>query len=194
MGYKMKILAIMGSPNIKGNTDLLLDEILEGLKENSAKGHDFEKISLINYDIKPCNGCYACEETEYCPNNPTASEIVEKILNANLVIIGTPIYFFNMSSLLKLLWDHFIMFSHPKLSKLVKNKKFALFSVSGSKEESIADSFYNDAKETEDFYKFKIIGTLRITGFEESGIVKDDEKAMKKAHDFGVELCEKLNL
>jgi multimeric flavodoxin WrbA len=99
-----------------------------------------------------------------------------------------------MSSLLKLLWDHFITFSHPNLSKLVKNKKFALFSVSGSEEESIADSFYNDAKETEDFYKFTIIGTMRITGFEESGTVKDDEKAMKKAHDFGIELCEKANI
>lgn len=190
----MKILAIMSSPNKGGNTDLLLDKILEGLKESAKNELDIEKILLLNYDIKPCNGCYACEETEYCPNSPAASEIIEKIFNADFVIIGTPIYFFNMSSYLKLLWDHFITFSHPNLTKLIKNKKFALFSVSGAEEESVSDSFYNDAKETEDFYKFKIIGTLRFTGFEESGSAKKNETAIKKAYDFGVQLSKKGKL
>ena len=53
----MKVLGIMGSPRIKGNTDLLLDEALRGAKE---RGAEVEKIIVDKLNIGPCKEYYAC--------------------------------------------------------------------------------------------------------------------------------------
>ena len=58
----MKILALIGSPRKGGNTDLLVDQILEGSR---TKGHTFEKLYLYDYTISLCADCRNCKKGDY---------------------------------------------------------------------------------------------------------------------------------
>lgn len=54
----MKILALIGSPRKGGNTDILVEQILKGLKRG---GHSGEKLYLYDYEILPCLDCRGCK-------------------------------------------------------------------------------------------------------------------------------------
>jgi multimeric flavodoxin WrbA len=61
----LKILALIGSPRKRSNTDILVDEVLRGAE---TKGHTWEKVYLYDLEIKPCLDCRACKKGNYtCP-------------------------------------------------------------------------------------------------------------------------------
>ena len=86
----MNVLILMGSPRPHGNTAELCKPFMEELKENGA---EVRYMTLADKDIKPCKGCYACQEVsgEYgcCQNDDMP---VEDILWADLIVLATPIY------------------------------------------------------------------------------------------------------
>ena len=86
----MNVLILMGSPRLHGNTAELCKPFMEELKENGA---DVRYVTLADKDIKPCRGCYACQDisSEYgcCQKDDMP---VEDILWADLIVLATPIY------------------------------------------------------------------------------------------------------
>ncbi len=91
----MKVLGIMGSPRIKGNTDLLLDEALKGAQ---SQGAEVEKITVANLKIAPCREIYACLKDGNCAIRDDMDGIYLKILAADAVIIASPIFFYTVSA------------------------------------------------------------------------------------------------
>ena len=119
----MKILAICGSPR-KGNTEFILNTILEEIKD-----HEKELILLRNKKIEHCTGCDACyNQGEDCYINDDMKEIIPKLLQSDLIIFGTPNYFKNVSSLMKVFMDRTneIVGQHK-----LKNKKAVIICVGG---------------------------------------------------------------
>ena len=94
----MKILYISGSPRADSNTDVLLNTSL------SITGGQF--IKLKNFKIKPCSSCWACLKSDSCviPDEMT-SQIVPLLLNCEGIVLGSPVYFNNVSSILKAFID-----------------------------------------------------------------------------------------
>lgn len=96
-----RILLVSGSPRLEGNTN----QILKGL---SLKFGDLgfcpEIINLSLFNIEMCNGCLVCEETDctgYCSiRDDFSGQLVDKFINSNFVIFGTPVYFDMPSALL----------------------------------------------------------------------------------------------
>jgi multimeric flavodoxin WrbA len=84
----------MGSPRLKGNTDLLLDEALKGAESAGAK---VEKIVPDRLKIAPCREIYHCLEDGTCPIKDDMLDIYPKILAADAVIIASPIFFYTIS-------------------------------------------------------------------------------------------------
>jgi multimeric flavodoxin WrbA len=130
----------------------------------------------------------------YCQHCVDASKIIKKILKSQLIIIGTPIFFFNMTTHLKTLWDHLVMVTHPDLKPKIINKKFAFFSVAGSNYKDIAKSFYIDIEETARFFQFDILDTFKVGGFWESGSIQEDKDILKDAYNFGKKISEEAKL
>lgn len=88
----MHILILMGSPRLGGNTAELCKPLLETFRENNAS---VRYVTLADKDIRPCKGCYACQnvEGEYgCVQKDDMYAIVEDVLWADLIILATPIY------------------------------------------------------------------------------------------------------
>lgn len=94
----MKIIYISGSPRKKSNTDYLLKFMLE------QTGGEFIKVT--DYHIEPCNSCWVClKEGSCCIKDDMENIIIPKISAADILVLGTPVYFNNVSAQLKVLID-----------------------------------------------------------------------------------------
>jgi multimeric flavodoxin WrbA len=90
----------MGSPRIKGNTDLLLDEALKGAR---SRGAEVEKIIVDKLNIAPCREYYGCLKDGNCVIRDDMDALYPKILEADAIIVASPIFFYTVSAQLMLL-------------------------------------------------------------------------------------------
>ncbi|PLX66743.1 MAG: flavodoxin family protein [Denitrovibrio sp.] len=101
----MKIVAINGSPRQGGNTEILLNHMLEPLKE---AGWETELIQVGGKNIRGCMACTKCRETkdnECIIKNDIFNGVMKELLEADAIVIGTPTYFTDVSAELKALID-----------------------------------------------------------------------------------------
>ena len=102
----MKVVGICGSPR-KGNTEWMLRKLLEGIAKGGA---DTELILLRGKDIKGCDGCLSCEvggkqRKGICTIQDDMQQIYPKLVEADALAFGTPVYFEMLSGLLKNFMD-----------------------------------------------------------------------------------------
>ena len=91
-----KVLILSSSPRRGGNSDTLCDAFMEGA---IANGNEVEKIFLRDKTIHPCLGCSTCSlHKKPCPQKDDAAEIINKMLQADVIVMGTPVYFYSMST------------------------------------------------------------------------------------------------
>ena len=123
----MKILGLSCSPRRQGNTMTLLDLALQGAKQEGA---EVELYSVAGKDIKPCDGCRACGETGECHIEDDMQGLYHKLLEADGIIFGTPIYFYSMTAQAKTIIDRTIALNRPERSLV--NKVGGVVAVAGS--------------------------------------------------------------
>lgn len=98
-----KVFILSSSPRRKGNSDMLCDAFMRGATE---AGNDVEKIFLRDKSIHYCTGCSTCSlHHKPCPQKDDAAEIISKMLAADVIVLGTPVYFYAMSAQLKTFLD-----------------------------------------------------------------------------------------
>lgn len=101
----MKILVLQGSPNKNGSTSLICDEFTHGAQE---AGHETLRIDVALEEIHPCKGCIACGYgTRPCVQKDSMEEIYSALLDADMVVFATPLYYFGMTAQLKSVIDRF---------------------------------------------------------------------------------------
>ena len=91
----MKIIGISGSPRVDGNTEVLVKEALEGARQNGA---EIEFVALSGKEIRGCLACTECGHGGKCIIEDEMQAIYPRMMAADGVIIGTPIYFGQMTS------------------------------------------------------------------------------------------------
>ena len=97
------VLILSSSPRRGGNSDTLCDEFLRGALE---AGNEAEKVFLSDKTIRYCTGCSVCSlHKKPCPQKDDAAEIISKMLAADVIVLGTPVYFYAMSAQLKTFLD-----------------------------------------------------------------------------------------
>lgn len=166
-----KVLILSGSPRKEGNSDLLCNEFMKGALE---AGHEVEKIRVQEKNIGYCMGCYACKNTGICAIKDDMAEILQKMIDCDVMVLASPVYFYSIDAQLKALIDR----SVARWTE-VKNKEFyyIVTAADGEKEaaQTTIDCFrgYADcvsgAKEMGIIYgmgayeKGEIIGTKAMT-------------------------------
>ena len=100
-----KIVVISSSPRSGGNSDILCDHFIRGAL---SAGHQAEKITLAGKVINPCIGCYVCKSSK-CIYEDAAPEIIRKMVEADVIVLATPVYFYSMCAQLKALIDRSVM-------------------------------------------------------------------------------------
>ena len=92
----------MGSPRIKGNTDLLLDEAFRGAQ---SQGAETEKLVVDKLKIAPCREYYGCLRDGNCVIRDDMEDIYPKLLEADIVIVASPMFFYGITAQVKALID-----------------------------------------------------------------------------------------
>jgi len=175
---RMKILALNGSARKRGNTDILIDQILKGSKE---KGHTGEKLYLYDYEILPCRDCRDCKKGDYvCTLNDGMKKIHRKMEKADLIIFGTPNYWNGPTAKMKLLIDRMRPFvSNRKL----KGKKWIVVSPSAEGPKSCR-LLVEMLRRSFDYLGMKFAGKVLAKAYEK-GEILENQKTLKKAFEFG---------
>ena len=97
-----KVLIIETSLRSGSNSDILAESFAKGAKD---AGNDVEVISLKGKKINFCSGCFACQKIGKCIIDDDANDITEKILEAEVIVWATPIYYYEMSGQMKTMID-----------------------------------------------------------------------------------------
>lgn len=98
-----QVLILSGSPRIQGNSETLCDEFAKGAK---AAGHVVEKVNITKHDIHYCIGCGMCQRNGgHCVQKDDMEMVLDKMEQADVIVLGTPVYFYNMSAQMKTLID-----------------------------------------------------------------------------------------
>ncbi|MFH1381634.1 MAG: flavodoxin family protein [Chloroflexota bacterium] len=111
----MKVLGIVCSPRKGGNTELLMQEALAVVREAGA---ETELVSVIGKKISPCDACASCRETGKCKINDDMQPIYQQMEAADAIILGTPVYFMNVSAQMKTIMDRTYMFLGKRDAKM----------------------------------------------------------------------------
>jgi len=145
----MLVLGFQGSPRKKGNTSFLLKNFMQAIEKLGAQTRIIE---VTQKNIIPCREYVVCERKGYCPiDDDVKTEIYPLIRQAEVVVLATPIFFFNMSAQLKALVDRCQLFWARKYKlKLTdpakKTKRGFLLAVGASKGKSLFEGLQLTAK------------------------------------------------
>lgn len=171
----MKVLGIVCSPRISGNTEILIKEALASAKDLGA---EVELITLAERSISFCDGCLSCVETERCKIEDDMQEIYSRLLEADGIIFGTPVYFWNVSAQAKALIDRTYIFLK---GRTLRNKVAGVVVVANRAGATQAfNAFYSF------FNIHRMISAAGAIAYaRKKGEVREDERGMAEAKAMG---------
>lgn len=112
-----KVLILSGSPRKGGNSDILCDEFARGAE---AGGNEVEKIRVAEKKIGYCRACYYCRDHGgECAIKDDMAEILQKMIDADVIVLASPVYFYSIDAQLKAVIDRTL----ARWTE-VKNKEF----------------------------------------------------------------------
>ncbi len=162
----MKVLVLNGSPRKDGSTAKLLKQVVEGI----AKEHTVDWIDVYNLSVKPCAGCFRCRPNKECALSEDDAQIIGRQINeADVLIVGTPVYWGNMSGTLKNLFDRnvttFEDFSQGRFPKpRQKGKRAVIVSASAAPWPVNGKGAVNSVKKVLQGGAYRIIGIINYGG------------------------------
>ncbi|MFV0519857.1 MAG: flavodoxin family protein [Lachnospirales bacterium] len=132
-----KVIIISASPRKNGNSDILCDKFMEGAL---ASGNSVEKFFLNNKKVNYCVGCgYCFNNVGQCSQKDDMVLLFEKLIDADVIVLATPIYFYTMNGQMKTFIDRLC----PIYTKL-ENKEFYYIMTSADKDKNIMDRCINE--------------------------------------------------
>ena len=173
----MKNVAINGSPRKNGNSDILCDEFARGAAE---AGNHVEKIRVAEKTIGFCRACYACRGTGVCAIKDDMAEVLQKMIDADVLVLASPVYFYSIDAQLKALIDRTVARWLE-----VKNKEFYYIVTAADSGKEAAETTLACFRGYADCVDGAIEkGVIYGMGVYEKGKVKDTA-AMKEAYEMG---------
>lgn len=97
-----KVLILSGSPRKGGNSDILCDEFARGAAKS---GNEVEKICISEKNIACCKACYACKTNGICVIKDDMADVLQKIIDADVLVLASPVYFYSIDAQLKAVID-----------------------------------------------------------------------------------------
>ena len=173
-----RIVVLVGSVRRDGNTERLAKAFAEG----AGKHHEVELVSVADYRINPCRGCNYCYTSEgnRCIQQDDMPAIYEKLRQADMVVIASPVYFYGISAQLKALVDRL----HTPMRNAFGIKRLGLILVGAATLPDLFDPILLQYRMILHFFCLEDIGTVLVSGAKEKGDVLQGD-GMKRAYELG---------
>ena len=163
-----KILGIVGSPRINGNTHLLISKILEGAQNF---GLEADLIFLKDLYIKECDGCHSCWKGNQCSKNDDMNIIYPKIIASDIIVFGTPVYWYGPTALMKGFIDRFVYFNCPENREKVRGKMAILVVPFEEDNVETAEPLIKMFEKSFSYLEMKLIEKIIVPGVGKKGEV-----------------------
>lgn len=174
-----KVLILSGSPRKGGNSDILCDEFMCGAID---AGNEVEKIRVTEKKIAPCSGCYFCKNSGgRCALNDDMADILQKIIDCDVLVLSSPVYFYSICAQLKAVIDRTV----ARWTEIA-NKDLYYIATAAEDDEDTLDitlSCFHGFAMCIDGYDEK--GTLYGKGVAEKGDVLNRPELMTIAYEMG---------
>jgi multimeric flavodoxin WrbA len=178
----MKVIAIGGSPRLKGNTNYLIDQVLEELNN---RGLETEKFILSQYKIGPCQAHDNCGSLTECLQKDDAQIILEKFAQADGIVLASPVYYYSISAQMKIFIDrNYFLYTH---NTKLKARCAGLIAIGGG---GGADLAIGELKK---LVSFTETPTLVVSGYAgPPGAVKEKKDIINLVRNIGIRMAETL--
>jgi len=188
----MKVLGLFGSPRRGGNTEILLEEALKGAE---GEGAEIERLYLTDLKITPCTECHGCDATGDCVILDEMQKIYPKLLEADIIILASPIFFYGVTAWAKglidrsqAIWAKKYLVNDPSMGKRGKRRKGFFISVGATKGQKVFDGAILTVKYFFDALNAEYTGELLCRGVDGKGEILKHPKALEQAREAGRKL------
>lgn len=174
---KMKILVLTGSPRKNGNSNTLADNFIKGARES---GHHVERFDAAFAEVHPCIGCNKCGMNGPCVFKDDFEFVRQHIVDADVVVFATPMYYFGISAQLKTVIDRFYAIN----GQIHRPKKAVLLMTYANTALSQAEPIKSHYQTLIDYLGWKDAGQIIASGVWPVGAVNQTEYP-KQAYELG---------
>ena len=181
-GSAMRILGVVGSPRKRGNTHILVSRILDGAREKGAKT---EILFLNDFTIRECDGCHVCWKGKKCSKKDDMIKIYPKIMHSDVIIFGTPVYWYGPTALMKCFIDRFVFFNCPTNRAKIRGKSAVIAVPFEEEDPRTAQLLIKFFKKSLDYLEMNLIGTIRAPGVGKRGDILSKEDILEKGYRLG---------
>ena len=185
----VKVLAFAGSPRRHGNSETLLDWVIDAMAQDPEV--DVEKVVLVEANVNFCRGCNACEKLNRCVQRDGMDYLHDRIIDADVIILAAPIFCMGVCAQAKALIDRFQVFRSRKFVLRLpivpperKGKRLGIFlSTAGQNWDNVFDGAVPSVK-----YFFHVIEVkdkdiyyLMVNNVDEKGAILSHPTAKRDA-------------
>lgn len=183
----MRIVGIDGSPRKDGNTEKLMKKVLDGVEE---AGGETEYLKLADLNIAYCQGCGSCRATGECIIEDDMDKVVASIQGSDVIVLGSPIYAWQVSGNLKVFMDRLCRLLTPKYeSRLNGPKKIAFVYTQGNPDVGVFKPYLDYQEKVYPFLGFTTAGRIQAVGTRTKDDILSQEKTIADAQAFGRSLA-----
>jgi multimeric flavodoxin WrbA len=181
-----KILGVVGSPRKKGNTHILVSRILKGAED---EGSPTEILFLGDLNIRECDGCHICWKGKQCSKKDDMNKIYPKIIQSDVIIFGTPVYWYGPTALMKCFIDRFVYFNYPENRAKIRGK-LAVIAVPFEEENpKTANLLVNFFKKSLQYLEMQLIDKILVPGVSRRGDIVKKGDQLEKGYKLGRKLA-----
>lgn len=176
------VLILSSSPRKGGNSDTLCDQFRKGAEES---GNRVEKIRIAELKIDACSACYGCKATGSCVKQDDMGQVIEKMRDADVIVLATPVYFYTMCAQMKTVIDRTLGGAQrPGL----ENKEFYLIATAADGKEAMERTVDGLRGYLECLPGAKEMGVIYGSGAWQMGDIQGSP-AMQEAYRMGKNIC-----
>lgn len=177
----MKIVVLTGSPHKNGTSNTLADAFIKGAEE---RGHTVTRFDTATLNIHYCIGCDHCGMNGPCIFNDDMPKILDTIIDSDMIVFVTPIYYFGFSAQIKTAIDRFYSRNGKIQSKHLKS---AFIATAWNNDEIVMSGIKKHIDILIDYLNLDNVGMILAKGYGYPG-ASSEAKYINDAYNLGKSL------
>ncbi len=182
-----RILGVMGSPRGGGNTHTLMRQIAEGVRD---RGGEMDIISLKGLAVYECEGCHICWQSKPCSRQDDMNPIYDEIIRCDALVLGTPVYWYGPTALMKAFMDRFVYFNCEENRRHIIGKRVGLVIPYEDTDPDTVAPVVDFFERSLAYLQMTMAGKVLAPGVTKRGEVKNCDGFMAEAFALGQQLAE----
>ncbi len=183
----MLVIGIEGSPRKKGNTEQLVSTVLEGAADAGATTKFFK---LADMNIDDCISCYSCKKKGVCAIDDDMHILYDAIQAADAIVLGSPVYFWQVNSIVKRFMDRLLAFIAPDFStRLNGPKKLLLAYTQGNPDTEKFQPYFDHMEKLFSFLHYDVQGTIVANGTRQHNDITSNQALLSEARKAGLQIA-----